>query len=282
MENIQQKILHHLPSFSKNQRKLANYILEHIQTIPLLSVNELAAKAGVSTATVVRFTRVLEFDGYLEFRNHLMELLKEKLSPVEKYKATISRKDELGDSMHKVASQVVKNINQSLQHNTQKELNAIVTELMKAETIYCLGMGVSRYMADIMAYMLKLYAKKSYSLSNDTISFKEQIILLTPNDLLITFSFPPYSIPTIEATQLAREMGLPVISFTDKKTAPIVEFSTHVLIAKTDNILFTNSLGAIAVLMNVLVTELALKQEDRILANLQRIEQFLNDPRYYL
>jgi DNA-binding MurR/RpiR family transcriptional regulator len=132
-----------------------------------------------------------------------------------------------------------------------------------------------------MAYQLMLYLKKATAMSGDTLSFTEQTILLNPRDLLITFSFPPYSRQTVEAAELAQQLDIPVISFTDKKTAPIVEFSQHVLIAKTDNILFTNSLGAISMLMNALVTEIALKEDQKVLAGLEKIEKYINDPRYF-
>lgn len=270
-----------LPDYSKNQRILANYILENLQTIPLLSVNDLGKKAGVSSATVVRFARVLGFQGYLEFRNHLMELLKEKLSPVAKFRATLSKKNEYHDSLNKIANQVVKNINFSLQHINPEDFKHIVTHLKESENIYCLGLGISKFLAEIMSYQLKLYLKKSFALSGDTLSFAEQIILLNPNDLLIAFSFPPYSRQTVEAAKLAHQMNIPVVSFTDKKTSPIVQYSVHVLIAKTDNILFTNSLGAISMLMNALVTEIALTEDKRVLEGLEKIEEYINDPRFF-
>jgi hypothetical protein len=53
------------------------------------------------------------------------------------------------------------------------------------------------------------------------------------------------------------------------------------LIAKTDNILFTNSLGAISMLINALVTEIALTEENKVLSGLEKIEKYINDPRYY-
>ncbi len=281
MENIQQVIVDNLPNYSKNQRVLANFILENLQTVSLLSVNDVAEKAGVSSATVVRFARVLGFNGYLEFRNYLVELLKEQLSPVEKYKATISKREEYQDSLSKVAQQVVKNIDKSLQHNLLEDFKHVVTHIREAENIFCVGIGISKYMGEILAYLLKLYMKKAASINNDTLSFAEQIILLNPKDLVIAFSFPPYSRQTVESAQLAHSLDIPVISFTDKKTAPIVQYCEHVLIAKTDNILFTNSLGAIAVLMNALVTEIALTEENKVMEGLKKVEKYVNDPRYY-
>jgi DNA-binding MurR/RpiR family transcriptional regulator len=281
MQDIQKIIMKKLPEYSKNQRLLANFILENLQTVPLLSVGQLGKKAGVSSATVVRFSRVLGFHGYLEFRSHLMELLKEKLSPAEKFRATLSKKEEYHDSLHKIAHQVVQNIDLSLQHNTLPDFKHIVTHLQESENIFCIGLGISKYLAEIMAYQLKLYLKKAYTMSADSLSFAEQTVLLTPRDLLITFSFPPYSRQTVEAAQLAQQMNIPVVSFTDKKTSPIAEFSQHLLIAKTDNILFTNSLGAISMLMNALVTEIALTEDQKVLAGLEKIEKYVNDPRYF-
>lgn len=281
MQTVQKIIMQKLPEYSKNQRLLANYILENLQTIPLLSVNDVANKAGVSSATVVRFSRVLGYQGYLEFRNHLMELLKESLSPAEKFKATISKKAEYQDPLHQIAHQVVQNINLSLQQNDIKDFKHIVTHLREADNVYCMGLGISKYLAEIMSYQLKLYLKRSFAMSGDSLSFAEQIMLLTPRDLIIAFSFPPYSRQTVEAAQLAKSLNIPVISFTDKKTAPIVQYSVHVLIAKTDNILFTNSLGAISVLMNALVTEIAFTEEKKVLKGLQKIDKFVNDPRYF-
>ena len=106
-------------------------------------------------------------------------------------------------------------------------------------------------------------------------------MLLTPRDLLITFSFPPYSRQTVEAAELAHQKNIPVISFSDNKTSPVAQFSTHMLIAKTDNILFTNSLGAISMLINALVTEIALTEENKVLAGLENIEKYMNDQRYF-
>ena len=281
MQSIQEMIVNKLSEYSKNQKVLANYILENIQTIPLLSVNEIAKKAGVSSATVVRFTQLLGFKGFLDFRNQLIKRLKEKLSPLEKYKSTLSQKSQYENTLEKVSQKVKDNIDYSISYNNLEYFKHINNHIKESENIFCLGMGISHYLAEILSYLLKLYMKKSFALSSDSPSFPEQIILMSPKDLLIVFSFPPYSRQTIEAAKQAKEMNVPVISFTDKKTAPIVEYCEHFLIARTDNILFTNSLGAISVLMNALVTELAFTEEKKVLDGLQKIEKYVNDKRYF-
>jgi DNA-binding MurR/RpiR family transcriptional regulator len=274
-------IIEKLPEYSPNQKKLANFIIENLQTIPLLSVNQVSERAGVSTATIVRFSKILGFKGYLDLRNKLADILKEQLSPLEKYRKTISQKDDYRNPLEMVAQTVIGNIDFCLEQNTLQEFKHISKHVHRAQNIFCLGMGISHYLAEIMSYLLKLYMKKAFALSSDSPSFPEQIILMSPKDLLIVFSFPPYSKQTVEAAKLAKESNINVISFADKKTAPVAEFSEHILVAKTDNILFTNSLGSIAVLMNALVTDLALSEENEVIAGLKKIEKYLNDSRYF-
>jgi DNA-binding MurR/RpiR family transcriptional regulator len=281
MESIQEMIIKKLPDYSKNQKRLANFIIENLQTMPLLSVNQVSERTGVSTATVVRFARLLGFQGYLEFRNQLSEILREQLSPLEKYKNTLSHKNEYKNSLSKIVSTAISNIEYCVEQNDFNEFKHISAHIVKAEHIYSIGMGISHYLAEIMAYLLKLYIKNAFALSNDSPSLPEQVILMTPKDLLIVFSFPPYSRATVEAAQLAKKSNVTVISFTDRKTAPIAEYSDHILVAKTDNILFTNSLGAISVLMNALVTELALAQDKKVIDGLEKIESYLQDKRYF-
>lgn len=281
MQTIQQRIVENLPKYSKNQKTLANFIIENVKMMPLLSVNQVADRTGVSTASVVRFSRLLGFEGFWEMKRQLSEMLKEELSPLERYKKTLSHKEEYEDSLTQVANKAIDNIHLSMQQNDLQEFKHIVNHVRRAENIFCLGMGISHYLAEILAYLLKLYMKKGFALNNASQSFPEQIILMSPKDLLFVFSFPPYSRQTIEAAKQAHELNIPVISFTDKAMAPAIEFSEHALLAKTDNILFTNSLGAISILMNALVTELALAEPDRVLDGLKKVEEFYADERYF-
>jgi DNA-binding MurR/RpiR family transcriptional regulator len=210
-----------------------------------------------------------------------MEILKEHLSPLEQYKKTLTQKDTYENSLEKVAQKTVDNIHHTLEQNSLDVFKHIIQHIRNADNIFCLGMGISHYLAQMMAYLLKLYMKKAFALSSDSPSFPEQIVLMEKKDLLFVFSFPPYSRQTVEAAKQAKNMNIPVISFTDKKTAPSAQYSEHILTARTDNILFTNSLGAISILMNALVTELALTEEKKVLEGLQKIEDYFKDERYY-
>ncbi len=58
-------------SFPDTQRQLADYIAEHPDEVPFLSVHELAQLADVSVATISRFARTIGYDSYKEFKTDL-------------------------------------------------------------------------------------------------------------------------------------------------------------------------------------------------------------------
>ena len=52
------------PTFSKGQRRIAQYILEAYDKAAFMTANRLGKTVGVSESTVVRFAVDLGFDGY--------------------------------------------------------------------------------------------------------------------------------------------------------------------------------------------------------------------------
>lgn len=103
-----------------------------------------------------------------------------------------------------------------------------------------------------------------------------------PEGSVDRLQFSPYSRETVEGVAFARERGIPSIAFTDKKTAPIREFVTYCLQIKTDNIMFSNLLGAVVIVINAIITELNLRAKDRTLHALKIIEENIKDERCFI
>jgi DNA-binding MurR/RpiR family transcriptional regulator len=88
-------------------------------------------------------------------------------------------------------------------------------------------------------------------------------MFLKKNDLLIAFSYPPYSKETIDACEYAASKGISIISVTNKEASPVTFFSKINLVVKSKNMLYTNSFAAISVIINAIATECAMKNKTR-------------------
>ena len=90
-------------------------------------------------------------------------------------------------------------------------------------------------------------------------------------------SFPPYSKETIDMAKFVYGSDIKVISITNKLSAPATFYSNLSLIVKSENMLFTNSLSAISVLINAMATECALRDKKRAKRMLHKSSDIVKD-----
>lgn len=279
---IERTIMQLVPSLPANQKKVADFFLEHLDLVALLPIKDVAKQAAVSEASIVRFAQLLGYKGYKELKDELSTTLKNQLSPIEHYQLAITEKQKTPDIFKLVAHNVITNINDTIKSIDLQVFSKVVDSIIVARRIYCLGMELSHQLSRLMTFLLRTYSYDAHYLSVDFLQYREQIAYMNAKDLLIAFSFSPYSRETVEAISFARERGIPSIAFTDKKTAPIREFATYCLQIKTDNIMFSNSLGAIVTVINAIITELNFRDKERTLNALKIIEENIKDERYFI
>ena len=71
-------------TMSKGQKLLARYTMENYPKVAFMTASKLGETVGVSESTVVRFANALGFSGYPKFQDALQELIKTKLTTVER------------------------------------------------------------------------------------------------------------------------------------------------------------------------------------------------------
>lgn len=279
---LERSILKIVPTLSPNQKKVAEFFLEHIDLVALLPVKDIAHKTGTSEATIIRFAQLLGYKGYKELKDELSATLKNQLSPTEYYQLAVTEKEKTPDTFKLVAHNVITNIDDTIKYIDVNTFSRVIDSITSAQRIYCLGMELSHHLARLMTFLLRQYSYDAHYLSVDFLQFRDEIAFMNTNDLLIAFSFSPYSRETVEAVSFGRERGIKSIAFTDKKTAPIREFANYCLQIKTDNIMFSNSLGAIVTIINAIIIELNFRDKDRTLKVLKIIEENIKDERYFI
>ena len=83
-QNLIQIIQEKMHLFSKGQKLIANYIVNHYDKAAFLTAAKLGEIVGVSESTVVRFAIELGYDGYPKLQKMLQELIKSKLPAVQR------------------------------------------------------------------------------------------------------------------------------------------------------------------------------------------------------
>lgn len=243
-------------------RKLADYFLENLDVIPFLNIYEISEATHFSVASIFRFTQRLGFKGYSEFKAEVTKSLQKSLKKLEMFPAIKAEKLK-EHTLIAVANQDIKNINETIQLINKDTFDAVIDLILQSERVFTMGLGISFLLSQILAYQLNQVGVDANFFRNDTSSFYDQILFATNRDTIIAFSFPPYSVDTIEAAKFAKERKISVVSITNKASSPITFHSKYSLIVKSENMLFTNSFSAISVLINAIATECAKRDKKR-------------------
>jgi DNA-binding MurR/RpiR family transcriptional regulator len=276
LEALIRRRYHALP---ENQRKVADFLLRHIREAPFLSVVEIEDRSGASKATVVRLAQSLGFSGFLEMRGELIRGVQSQMKIREMFPLLPRTGRE--ETLTAVANQDVKNINRTINQLDRKVFKDVAGMILQASRVYTLGLGISSLMARILAYSLSQVAIRSTSFVHDYETFIEQIHLFDRSDLVIAFSFPPYSKETIEVVRAAAGRKTPIVAVTDRVTSPVSQYAARVIPVVSQNMLFTNSFSAISVIINALTTEVALRNKSKALKNLKESEKLLERTGHY-
>ncbi len=267
-------VVQHAADLPPQQRAIADYLVEHLQLAPFLSVPELARRVGASEATVVRFAQRLGFSGFSELKMELVELLQSRLGTSGD---GVPAAEPGEDVLTAVATLELDNIHRSVEAIDRAAFAAAAEAVFHANHTFAFGMGVSGHLAELACYTLVQIGVRATPLSPRFSSPREQLVALRPGDLLLVFSFPPYSRPTLDLLEEARARDVTTVAVCDRLTAPAALLGNHVLPVRSENMMFTNAIAAVTVLFNALATQIATSHRGEAVEAMSMINRVLND-----
>lgn len=271
---LRQQIVASAESLTRQQRVIADYLLEHLQEIPFLSSLELAERTGTSEATVVRLSQRIGYRGFSELKMALIDVLREErpTEPAPDYQLG-SHLDK--DVLAAMARLEQHNIARTLDSIDRETFDAVARLLGGADLVFCFGLGISAYLADLASYLLTEHGVRASSQGARFTSPREQLVVLRPTDVVLVFSFQPYSPQSLEVLEEARARGLDSVAVTDRATAPAAGLATHALTVSCEGMTFTNTTASIDVLLNALAVRIAANRHGESMEVLSHINQIL-------
>lgn len=273
-KDVISKIASAADSFSKGQKHIAQYILENYDKAAFMTASKLGNVVGVSESTVVRFAADLGYDGYPAMRKALQEVIKNKLTWVQRIEVS---KDlvKSENALTSVMSSDAERVRMTYEELDREEFNKAVGAIASAKNIYIVGSRSSTVLAQYLSFYLN-YIFPNVNVINEISASDvfEQIMRISDKDILIAISFPRYSTRTMRAIQFARDKGAAILGITDSPDSPLAGVSQIKLYAKTGMLSFVDSLVAPLSLLNALIVEAASvcdKDLTEYFANLEKV-----------
>ena len=271
------EIENRMPTFSKGQKLIANYVLEHYEKAAYMTAAKLGSIVSVSESTVVRFAIELGFGGYPEFQHALQDLVRTKLTSFQRLEVTDSRIGD-GDLLSKVLLADSDKIRQTLDSIDRESFDLAVSKLISARKIYIVGVRSSAFLAGFLDYNLRMIFDNVKFVGTVTGSeIFEEIINIGKEDVMVAVSFPRYSKRIINAVDYAKHMGAQVITITDGPQSPIAPQADHLLLAQSDMVSFVDSLVAPLSIINAIIVSVARSKREELAGRLRRLEQIWDE-----
>lgn len=261
-----------MTEFSKGQRLIASYILEHYDTAAYMTAYVLGETVGVSESTVVRFATELGFSGYPRLQKAMQELVRSNLTSVQRVDVTRARMRD-DEVLEKVMSYDIANLRQTLAELDPAVFEGSVEALVSARRVFIFGAGSCRALANFLAYYLKMLLPdvRLISASGET-EMLEEMFPISAEDAIIGISFPRYSARAVKAMHFAHSRGARVIAVTDSTRSPIADFATYLLLAHSDMAALVDSLVAPMSVINALTIAISLRRMDDNRERLSELE----------
>ena len=260
------------PKMSKGQKLLADYITDHYDKAVYLTASKLGSVVGVSESTVVRFAGELGYDGYPGLQRALEDMIRTRLTALQRMEVTHSRMDE-DNVLPSVLQSDIENIKETMNVVEEDSFKEALELKKKKKTIYILGVRSSGPLASFLAYYMNLVFDNVKLIQTNSISETfEQMLKIGPEDVMIGISFPRYSKRTVKAMDFAKSREASVIAITDSHHSPIAASADCVLKAHGNMVSFVDSMVGPLSLLNALVVALSMSRQDEVKQNLESLE----------
>ncbi|MCF3183415.1 MULTISPECIES: MurR/RpiR family transcriptional regulator [unclassified Streptomyces] len=266
---------------SPGQRRIAQYLIDHLTEAAFLSITELAERVGVSQPSVTRFAASLGFSGYPALREVLQPMA---LSAVAGGTADTREQIRHNELQAAVDAEIenLENVRRLLADTNQ--VLGIGRELARSVPLTVLGLRISVSLAEYFAYAARrIHPDVRLVTRGGSVAYDALLqSRAAGGSWVLAFAMPRHANETLAALRAARSTGLRVVLITDPTVGPLVEEADVVLTAGTGSRLVFDSYAAPGMLSAALLQAMADADPERTQARLEQYEQAADQHGFFM
>lgn len=216
IENIQDKYELLFPA----EKKVADYILNHIHEIVNLNVAELAKRANTSDASVIRTVKHLGYEGYYQMRI----ILSKDIGKEESF----SGNEDTLTSVQKFFASEAERINRLATTIDLTQLIEIAKVVLESSSTHVVAVGNTTPISSDLGFRLeRLGIRCTYSTHYE--HYLNHINLGNSDECVIAFSRSGASKQVIQAVEIAKKKGMKIIVITGESKGALTSHADYVI-----------------------------------------------------
>ena len=217
-----------MPGLRVSDAKVLRLVLADAAFVQSATTNEVAERAGVSPATIVRAARAAGFEGFGDLKRALLTDL--ALHAGTEPPDALTESSTVDDVSELVLTSHAASIGATRATLDPAQLRTAVRLLAGADTIMVFGVGTSAAPAADAAYRWTAIGCHAHA-PRDSRTAQLQARLLPPGSALVAVSNSGQSAETLAVADAAAAAGASIVAITSFASSPLAERATALLVA---------------------------------------------------
>lgn len=265
-----------------SEQKAADYVIQHFDQMPQMTLGSLAKKCNVSQPTVLRMIRAVGFTGFKEFRYAVITELartEKEMQIAPLYGYSFKKEDHLEDIPGKIVTTTAKMMEENLKNFSMKTYRSVIEALQRARLIDIYSVENSNVTArDLLTKLLYLGLDCRYM--DDVYHQRICAGNLTDQDVAIGISYSGYSVDTVENIRMAKKSGATTIVITNFKDSLISRYADLLICTSQEQIFYGDAIFSRTtqlVLVDMIYMGLLVSNDSRYEKSLDRSSKMVKD-----
>ncbi len=272
-DSISERISNTLDSMPAGERKAAQTLITEYPLIGLKTVAEYAAKASVSSPTILRFVSRIGFNNYPDFQTALQNEVVEQLqSPLAR--SELRPKGNGAVRLEPFVDALTENIRETFRHVTDAELDKIAALLVdKKMRLHLIGGRFTDPVARYMAAHLRIIRKDVNHVEGQEANWRDRLVDMGKRDVVIVFDIRRYQDSLLAFAERAAARGATILLFTDQWLSPVSRVARHVITARTAVPSAWDSSAAVLALVEAVIGRITMRGGNETAARIAELER---------
>ncbi len=251
-----------LDEFSRSQKDVARYIVDHLDEAAFQTAEELARRANTSSSTVVRFSQALGFEGYPELQQSAIEEYRNR-APEQNGNGGNGQLFDFDHSEFEAALAADHaNVEDTARTLTREQVEACVSALANAKRVVIVGVDQMAFFASYLRHLLALLDLRAEVVATPRQESINRLARVDEDTLVVAFSAGRAHPLIIRALKLARHRRSPTLAISDATLSELGEHADYQLYFSSNGPSYTRSNTALMSVVQALAYGVYARDKD--------------------
>jgi DNA-binding MurR/RpiR family transcriptional regulator len=233
--------------FSRSQKDVGQYIVDHLDEASFHTAEELARRANTSSSTVVRFAQALGFEGFPELqsaaRDEYRRAREGEQGTVDLANPPLFPIDQTEFEAALAADHV--NVEETARKLDREEVSHCVELISRADRLVLCGTDQMAFFASYLRHLLMLLDVRCEVVASPSQEGLAKLGRIDDRTVLVGFSAGRPHPLVVRAMKLARNRNAATISVSDATLSEVAKLADHKLFYSSNSPAFVRSHAAL-------------------------------------